>query len=280
MKGAKKGFTIIEVILFLAISAMLFGIAFRYTSSSIRETRVRDTSDQFTSFMQRQFASVKNAESARPTTNDATCGAPAAVGASNTCAVLGKLLYFMPDNQTIRVSTIVGTPSDKSALAYPTDRSTLEASVPKVLSDTAGNIVVDEVFTLPWQSQLPLSARRYQKTDTSVANFNVITIQRSPISENTVYDTFEVTNDGTLASTYNDIVTAFGINANRLTYEHNGLWGPANDDRPAVLCVQYPGLSGRDVVITIEGGFRVGISKVTGGIRSSGDTLVGGLTCV
>ena len=103
----KAGFTIIEVMLFLGISGLLFaGIIFG-TGSSINVQRYRDSVNSLQSVLQQQFSDVTNVVN---DSSSVTCG-----GASNPyrgqtiCEVLGKFITYSGGN-SLSIQTVIGDP--------------------------------------------------------------------------------------------------------------------------------------------------------------------------
>jgi Tfp pilus assembly protein FimT len=267
MMGKQDGFTIIEVILFLAISAMLFLVAFSYTSSTIRQTRLTDGGDQLTSFIQNQYVSVKNTQSNRSETSSVKCDvsdvAPTTPGASNTCMVLGKVLYFNDNGTTVSVSTVVG--NAVVATTEGTEIEVIRQLNPRVLRDTTGSIVlVDETFVMPWQMRF--TERKYMSSPSTQAGFNAMVFLRSPVSENVH------TGIWTVAAGAGAVPASYNIPALLSTYV------ATNVDRPVLICARSDDLGNVRTGVDIPVGQGVGrITKVTG---TAGQLLSGSMACL
>lgn len=81
--NTRKGFTMVEVILFLSLSAAILIGLIAGTSSSIARQRYNDAVQDFTSFLQRQYSGVLNVQNSR-----------AAGGGQSGQAVYGRLIVF------------------------------------------------------------------------------------------------------------------------------------------------------------------------------------------
>lgn len=116
---SRRGFTIIEVLLFLAISGLLLMIALAAVTGTINNTRFSDATNGLESFLSQQYSEVQSGVSFRPD-GDIACvpaGSPEKPGAANNCIVLGRLIDFVPLSDLgpgnpvglLRSYTVVGT---------------------------------------------------------------------------------------------------------------------------------------------------------------------------
>jgi len=271
MMGKQDGFTIIEVILFLAISAMLFLVAFSYTNGTIRQTRFTDGGDQLTSFIQSQYVSVKNIQSNRDTSVTAKCGAsdttPQFPGASNSCMVLGKLLYFNDNGTSIDVSTVVGDAVVQSTEG--TEIEVIELLNPRVLTNTTGSaVLVDESFSMPWQMRF--TDKKFMSSPATEAAFNALVLLRSPVSENVHIVTWSVAaGAGTFPASYNDQNTGIPglLKLNAST----------NVDKPLLVCARSDELGGLRTAVQVPVG--QGVGRITKVVGPTGQALSGSMTC-
>lgn len=88
--SSKHGFTIIEVLLFLAISGMMIAALLVAVSGGISRERYRDAVGSFTDFMQGQYNLVDNIRNNRTVATD--CSAANNDRATSDCAVIGRLV--------------------------------------------------------------------------------------------------------------------------------------------------------------------------------------------
>jgi len=105
----KAGFTIIEVMLFLAISGMLFAGIILGTGSSINVQRYRDSVVSLQSILQQQFSDVTNVVNDNASVD---CGANTDLNRGQTdCIILGKYITYDSTNSpsTLNIQTVIGS---------------------------------------------------------------------------------------------------------------------------------------------------------------------------
>ena len=107
-----SGFTIIETMLFLAISAGLVIVVMVGASSSINEQRYRDSVTSFKNNLQKQFSEVENVRN-EPQSSPLTCGSQTVSRGQNDCVLLGRYVTTV-DNTTITSSSVVGSPTART----------------------------------------------------------------------------------------------------------------------------------------------------------------------
>ena len=109
----KPGFTIIETMLFLAITGALVVAVLVGTGASINIQRYRDSVTSLKSLLQEQYSDTMNVQNESQTAN-ISCDSSASVGTSGTtkprgqsnCVVMGK--HITIDQGTITTSTVIG----------------------------------------------------------------------------------------------------------------------------------------------------------------------------
>jgi type II secretory pathway pseudopilin PulG len=101
MKGKQCGFTITEVMLFLAVSGALFIAVLGSVSGTLDTTRFGDDINTANSYLQRQYNEVVSGKNSRSDNQICTLvgGAPtlsvgASVAGTGECMVIGRLLTF------------------------------------------------------------------------------------------------------------------------------------------------------------------------------------------
>lgn len=111
-----RGFTIIEVTLFLAIvSALTAGILVT-SSVSINNQRYIDAVQSFKALVQEQFVNATRVQNPNDETGSACAAEPAAPRGTHDCLLVGKILSVTNGN-TITIRNIVATPPADDA--YP-----------------------------------------------------------------------------------------------------------------------------------------------------------------
>src|SRR3982751_6935386 len=93
----ERGFTVVEVTLFLAITGLLFLIAITGTSNTIRSVRFSDSGRSVNAFVQQQYDDIINGLNNR-TGAEACAGGVVSAGSepagTSSCLLLGKLVVF------------------------------------------------------------------------------------------------------------------------------------------------------------------------------------------
>jgi type II secretory pathway pseudopilin PulG len=99
------GFTIIETMLFLAISGFLFVAILASTGNSINVQRYRDSVNSLQSFLQKQYSDIVNVsnESAENSCNNTSI----ARGQSD-CVILGRFIVTANDGKSLNVYKVIG----------------------------------------------------------------------------------------------------------------------------------------------------------------------------
>lgn len=105
----KRGFTIIEVVLFLGLSGLLLLVAFIGTGSMATRQRLTDTTDSFEAFLQSQYNEVVNGVNTRE--KSYACGGSAQTipgsETANGCLLLGRLIAVPANSQKVITSYLV-----------------------------------------------------------------------------------------------------------------------------------------------------------------------------
>ncbi|MBI3889872.1 prepilin-type N-terminal cleavage/methylation domain-containing protein [Candidatus Saccharibacteria bacterium] len=199
----QKGFTIIEVVLFLAISSLLLASLLFGINTSINQQRYKDSVVSLIGLLQEQYTLAANVNSQR--TSEWTCDvdapavSPAADNARGTtdCVVVGRLVQIK-NGDAVTTANIV---------AYKVNEALLKASSSDIqaftdavelaaLTDTSGTSAVSVVdsYTLNWGSK----AKILNRVGDVVGSGDAITIAilRSPVTGTTsTYVVNEATQD-------------------------------------------------------------------------------------
>lgn len=116
----KNGFTLIETMLFLAITGALVVAVLIGTGASINVQRYRDSVTSLKSLIQKQYSDVLNVQNQLSSTN-ISCDNNAAVGTTGTtaprgqsdCVIMGK--YITINGSDVTTSTVIGHASGVAA---------------------------------------------------------------------------------------------------------------------------------------------------------------------
>ncbi|MBC7943578.1 hypothetical protein H7X68_03725 [Candidatus Saccharibacteria bacterium] len=124
----KSGFTVIETMLFLAVTGVLVVAILAGTGTSINIQRYRDSITSLQSVLQDQYSeviNVRNEVAGQSLICDADANITTGVGLARgqaECVLLGRLITTADDNKTLKMSAVVGhisptAPLDSSDLA-------------------------------------------------------------------------------------------------------------------------------------------------------------------
>lgn len=175
-KGARaqSGFTVVEVIIFIAISGALLALAMVSVSGSVRNARFEDDVRSTESYLQRQYSEVASGRNIRDTTLRCTGGVvsagPSAAPGTSTCIVLGRLLSVDVGGDTITSRYIVA--DGTATMSGATESAKIMSLGPTVVDDS----LLNGSFQNPW------GAVYQQMVDGTATNINSLAIIRSPDS--------------------------------------------------------------------------------------------------
>lgn len=198
----QRGFTVIEVSLFLGITGLLFLIALLGTGSTIRSVRFSDSGRSLTAYVQRQYNDIINGLNTRNGGESCTAGV-VSTGSSQTpgtsdCLLIGKLVVFRVGSPTLTTYNVVGT--EPLNVDYTqTDTQLISAFRPKVVTTTG-----TESFTIPWLATVSGTKRL---SDNQAVNG--LLLIRSPKSSRIVSYTYKPA-----APVNSDLSTVVGSAAN------------------------------------------------------------------
>lgn len=153
--NGQSGFTIIETILFLAISSAMVVVAMVSIQGRTQQVQFDDSIRSLESFLETRLAQVDNGSVDRP---DASCqynGVSLTTSASNgSCVFLGYMLRFDPSGsdvpQTdIEVYQIYGARLSSAEISACDPGETFACVVPTAIPSTPV-----ETFTVPWSVEL------------------------------------------------------------------------------------------------------------------------------
>lgn len=140
-----RGFTVIEVVLFLGISGLMFIGLFAGVTTLIANSRFQDSVFNLESFLQRQFDQSWNGVNVRDTAVVCGGGLPVAPGKAD-CLLLGRVLLFSPSSELISTYNVVGTKPASLASGLTVDQI-LAAYQPESVPDSK------ETYSIPWGTQ-------------------------------------------------------------------------------------------------------------------------------
>lgn len=195
---AQRGFTVIEAILFLGISGLLFLIALLGTGNVIRAVRFTDSGRSLNAYVQRQYDDIINGLNTRLgnetcTAGSVSTGSNQTPGTSN-CLLMGKLLVFTINSPTIRLYDVVGT--EPANVDYgKTDAQLIIDFKPQAITNSGV-----ATYNIPWQAYI--SGTKRLSDSQAVTGLLLV---RSPKSSRIVSYTYKV--GGTVVANLTGVVS-------------------------------------------------------------------------
>lgn len=286
MKGENRGFTIIEVVLFLAISAALFIIAFRYTASTVRVTQYNDVVKTFEAFLEQQYNRAQTGNVTSSITldpsNKVVCQnnnsymlnttpvtGTVTKGYSDSCLVLGVFIDLRYNAITgIQDATVFPVLGYAGGITSGTDETVLNAAQPAVWGQQPiDKYVFPSGFRPSSETQAWLN-NASSATDTWY--FNKLAFLKSPSSGTMLAYAFA---DGAW-----DPAAGYGTSASVSTLATNIALSNLSDysavrNPRGVICITSPQSPGLQGVIKLEGNNgrgSFGIDSISSSLDSAG----------
>ncbi|HMI09344.1 MAG TPA: prepilin-type N-terminal cleavage/methylation domain-containing protein [Candidatus Saccharimonadales bacterium] len=175
----QHGFTIIEVMLFLAVTGMLAVAILVGSGVSINQQRYRDSVNTFKGFIQQQYNETTNVVNSR--SGNASCAnavvaeppdsvpSPQPRGTSE-CVLMGRLLTVADNGVDLNVSNVVGYRTSLTTPPAPTDLAEITTNY------RLGTSPIDDE-----NSQVEWGAQIVKPKTTTLQPFSMMII-RSPLS--------------------------------------------------------------------------------------------------
>ena len=237
----ESGFTIVEVMLFLGISALMLVGAMAAMNGSIRETRFADARNSLGVYLTSQYNDVRLGVADRGVGIGCGGGAPTDPGASNSCILVGRVLDLLPsagNKTTINTYPVIAFRCPFVSVPNEADcpSASADPNCPQINSDISAYCptvpAVSPISTheLEWESELPDQVLGTQpnpayRTPAGVrSSFNRLAIIHAPLSER-VY-----------TYTWSDTAPLGGSAVNIASFFQK----TQNQDRPMTFCIESP----------------------------------------
>jgi len=167
-----RGFTVIELMLFLGITGALFVGLMIGVNSSITQQRYKESVNSLVAILQGQYSEVDNTRNDR--SDDWSCTGGTVVEdpvagqkrGTSSCVLLGKAVQIQNDGSVIRVMPVIGV--EPGELVSASDIDALQAYLPKLSTYN------ETVRELDWQTFLT-------DTESHRSTFSMLVL-RSPVS--------------------------------------------------------------------------------------------------
>lgn len=182
----RDGFTIIEVIIFLAISSLMLTIAIIGSGGMARQARFSDSVNAFHSFFLQQSEEVINGVNSRGASDGCTANTDPG---SDSCALIGKIIYWQPNgNVTVWQVRAPITPSGTPPTSIYSELQAIRSNVTLASSS-------EVTYELSWGADIKESSRSTgpiaaepRKTASTRALINAVAILRSPsVAQSAIY---------------------------------------------------------------------------------------------
>ncbi|MFZ1258038.1 MAG: hypothetical protein WAQ25_01050 [Candidatus Saccharimonas sp.] len=166
-----KGFSIIEVILFLGITGIIMAVLLGGITVALNRERYRDATNSFHDYMQGQYNSATNVNNTRANTEVCKSGAILQDSTADTgrgtsdCTIVGRVIYGAADGASVSTAAVYAT-VDAATLSGDDDVAVLQAA--KLIASPTR-----ETFTIGWDTTL------VQKKSSNINVFSML-IVRSP----------------------------------------------------------------------------------------------------
>lgn len=180
MKRSEQGFTIIEVMLFLGVTAALLVVALSGANSMIKSQRFSDSVDNLHSFIQQQYEEVATGVNPRSGANVPECSTQTTLaGTEESCLLVGKMISFTTNSttgaQTITSRYVISTAHPNGSVPGVTDLEKLTNSLLTV-PDTEGAVS----YELRWGAGITKATRNQSASPSGRVDINNIAFIRMP----------------------------------------------------------------------------------------------------
>lgn len=247
-KKSKKGFTIIEVSLVLAVTGLMLIGVLGGTYLSITSQRYNDSLRNFADYMRSMYAEALSPESI--TENETTM-----IGNSTDQAILGKVIVFGVNGEsTVYSATLVGSAdihksTNQSFLSEITDTDLTKTSVfcGDITNDRPSSV---QSYIMLWEAQLAQATGIPTGAKYKDPFVGTMIIARTPTS-GTIHTAFA---PGKTYDFANDCVSENAKFQMDLAEQHNGFATYYRIDEPTGICVVSDDLRvHREVRIAADG---------------------------
>ena len=244
------GFTIIEVSLFLSISAVVAAALLFSMIAMVRQQQWNDSMNTMRTLVQNEYQNVANGINGRVGQNPCNDDSSNTAGHSKGCMYIGRLISFNTTNSTYTVSDVVATsPNACSNSANSSACSTEAGALGKIGLTVSGSNNHGGATKVSWNGNLggiatfPRGASSSTAPETFSASDSGIAIIRSPINGQVNVFVGDLTEPGKpfailISSGGGALGTNSGaicVNAGATANVFRGSW-PNSGDKQSVRC--------------------------------------------
>ncbi|MFZ1458681.1 MAG: prepilin-type N-terminal cleavage/methylation domain-containing protein [Candidatus Saccharimonadales bacterium] len=145
--GKGNGFTVIEVIIFLAISGLLLTMALIGSGQMARQQRFTDSVNGLQSNLQREYESVASGVNIRSAAD--VCSESNVQPGRAKCVIMGRVLSFDETGVTVNSRPVTGVPAVETGTTY----DQIQAAGPTIMDQD------NTSFTLSWGATFQVASR-------------------------------------------------------------------------------------------------------------------------
>lgn len=170
----REGFTIVEVVLFVAITGVIMSFMLIGVGTQLNQQRYRDASSSFIGYLQNQYSLVGSVSNYRDSTIECSSGVDGGeiiVDGGNTigrgqsdCTVVGRMLHSIDNGSIVTSTRVVATRDIGSLISSSSDDPDID-----VLRDA--HLVLDpsvEEYKTQWGTRLVESSSAYPPAEFSL----------------------------------------------------------------------------------------------------------------
>lgn len=156
--GSTRGFTVIELMLFLGVSGALFAALMIGVNSTIAQQRYKESVISYSSLLQDQFFQVMNTRNEREDNLACQSGnvsQPVEGGqakGTSSCVILGRAIQVERNGSAVRTWSVIG--EDQPLDSGSDDTTALGSYVPKLWSSSTNSNPDANLVRLDWDSML------------------------------------------------------------------------------------------------------------------------------
>lgn len=170
--SSERGFTIVETVLFLAITGALFASLMIGVNLAITQQRYLEGVRSYKSLLQDQYSAAMNIVNDQDGSGTMPCPTiPSTARGMSDCVILGRAIHIVNAGTEVETSSIIGTDTNINS-SDTADVTAVKNYNPKIASFDK------EITEIDWGLSLKMTAASGPSRDSQA----VILIMRSPVS--------------------------------------------------------------------------------------------------
>ena len=179
MRGkGQKGFTILETMLFLSVSSLLFIGLISGMQYMINSARFSDAVSALQTIVSSQYEEVRTGINSRNESLQNVCGVGSTIvtPGNSDCLILGKIIRFSNNSSDITINYVIGDPVNYQAVNNMSDTDAIN------LSNTRISPIQSESTQIKWGAYYTKGISLSGSGAQSNVNYQAIAIIRNPLS--------------------------------------------------------------------------------------------------